>query len=190
MNILLPGFADPEHGAQGCFRALLAAMAAPGQPHRVDAPPPAPAGLGPAAAAMLLTLVDPDTPVWTDAGAAARDWLVFHAGCPFVTDPGRAAFLHAAGSPPALSTLEPGTDADPQRGATLLVEVAAIEAAPGWRLAGPGIADRRDLRVDGLPADFLAQWAANHAGYPCGVDLILCAGDRFVALPRSITIEG
>ncbi len=44
------------------------------------------------------------------------------------------------------------------------------------------------LHVDGLPADFIAQWAANHALYPRGVDMVLCAGDRLCALPRSVQI--
>jgi len=43
--------------------------------------------------------------------------------------------------------------------------------------------------VEGLPDDFAAQWAANHTLYPCGVDLVLCAGERLCALPRSVRVE-
>jgi len=45
------------------------------------------------------------------------------------------------------------------------------------------------LEIDGLPADFAARWAANHALFPRGVDVILCAGTSVAALPRSVTVE-
>ncbi len=35
-----------------------------------------------------------------------------------------------------------------------------------------------------MPADFLAQWAANRACFPLGLDLILAAGDKIACLPR------
>jgi alpha-D-ribose 1-methylphosphonate 5-triphosphate synthase subunit PhnH len=45
------------------------------------------------------------------------------------------------------------------------------------------------LTVDGLPPDFAALWAANHALFPRGVDLMLCAGNDVAALPRSVTVK-
>jgi alpha-D-ribose 1-methylphosphonate 5-triphosphate synthase subunit PhnH len=32
-------------------------------------------------------------------------------------------------------------------------------------------------------------WRRNHALFPRGVDLILCAGDKLTALPRTVAIE-
>jgi alpha-D-ribose 1-methylphosphonate 5-triphosphate synthase subunit PhnH len=58
------------------------------------------------------------------------------------------------------------------------------------RLAGPGLREPVSLTLAGLPEDFVAAWAANHALYPRGVDLILCAGHDIVALPRSVAIIG
>ena len=50
----------------------------------------APAPLDPATAAVLLTLVDNETPLWLDpAVAAARDWLAFHCGASIVDAPER-----------------------------------------------------------------------------------------------------
>ena len=42
----------------------------------------------------------------------------------------------------------------------------------------------------GLPANFAAMWQSNHALFPRGVDLVLCAGATVTALPRSVSIEG
>jgi alpha-D-ribose 1-methylphosphonate 5-triphosphate synthase subunit PhnH len=199
---LAPGLPDPVLDAQRCFRAVLEAMSRPGRVARA-APeglvPPAP--LAPAAAAVLLTLADADTPVWldpADAAGAAGAWLRFHAGCPIVAAPGEATFVLAARGPapcPAIAALDAGTEEDPHASATLVLQVEALEEGGGaaaWRLSGPGIESEHRLRVFGAPLDFLAQWAANRARFPRGVDVVLCAADRLAALPRGvrITLDG
>ena len=189
MSGLLPGFANPVTDAQSTFRAVLDAMARPGRVMRLPAPPAPPAPLLPAAGAVLLALADGETPLWLDALADATEWARFHAGCPVVTDAAEAEFVLAAGAPPALSALQAGTDEDPHRSATLILQVAALEEGAGWRLTGPGIEREHRLRVGGAPEGFLAQWAANRALSPRGVDVILCAGDRVAALPRGTSIE-
>ena len=95
----------------------------------------------------------------------------------FVLDPGCS-----------LLDLDPGTEEEPEQGATLLLEVEALVEGPGWHLTGPGVRGEAQLCVVGAPADFLADWAANHARFPRGVDVILCAGSRIAALPRSLKI--
>ncbi len=183
------GFADPVLDAQRSFRAVLEAMARPGRLFTVAAPPEPPPPLCPAAAAMVLTLADADTPLWTDAGAQAEAWARFHCGCPVVPGPEAASFALATGAPPALSGLAPGTEEAPERGATLILQVALLEPGGGWRLTGPGIEREHRLRVAPLPPGFAAAWEANRACFPCGVDLILCAGDLVAALPRTVRIE-
>ncbi|RAI60537.1 phosphonate C-P lyase system protein PhnH [Roseicella frigidaeris] len=182
---LAAGFAEPVLDAQACFRAALEAMARPGRVQRVAAPPEAPPPLGGAAAALLLTLADADTPVWLDAGPEAEAWARFHAGCPIAAAPGEAAFLLAAGPMPPLASLAAGSEEEPHRSATLILQVAALAEGEGWRLSGPGIEREHRLRVEGLPPGFAADWAANQARFPQGVDLFLCAGDRLAALPRT-----
>jgi alpha-D-ribose 1-methylphosphonate 5-triphosphate synthase subunit PhnH len=186
---LTAGFAEPVLDAQRAFRAVLEAMARPGRVQRVAALPEAPAPLGPAAAAVLLTLADADTPTWLDAGAAAEAWLRFHAGCPIVATPGEAAFLLASGAPPALRDLAPGTEEEPHRSATLIIQLAGLTEGTGWRLTGPGIECEHRLLVEGLPAGFAEEWAANRGLFPRGIDVILCAGDRLAALPRTTALE-
>ena len=185
-----PGFADPALDAQTSFRAVLDAMAQPGRILRLHASPAQPpAGLAPAAAALLLALTDADTPVWLDAGPAAAAWGRFHAGCRIVTDPRQASFVFASGPPPSQAALAQGSAEEPHLSATLVLEVAQLAAGSGWVLRGPGIDTTARLLVGGAPADFLAQRAANLAAFPCGVDTILTCGPLLAALPRTTRVE-
>ena len=189
MTLDRPGFADPVADAQGCFRALLDAMARPGSVHAAGAALAPPAPLDPATAAYLLTLVDGDTPLWLDeATVPAWEWLAFHCGAVRAKRMGASVFACALRMP-ALDALALGSDAAPEDSATLVLQVASLDAGPAYRLAGPGLRVPAILRVTGLPDDFAAQWAANHALYPRGVDLVLCAGARLCALPRSVAVE-
>jgi alpha-D-ribose 1-methylphosphonate 5-triphosphate synthase subunit PhnH len=185
MDTRFRGFADPVLDAQASFRAVLEAMSRPGRIQTLVAPPEVPPGLSPAAAAVLLTLVDATTPLRLDAGGEADRWARFHCGCPLLRD-GAAFVLDPAAT---LAELDAGTEEEPERGATLILEVASLEEAAGWRLTGPGIRDAHPLRVTGVPSGFLRDWAANRARFPRGVDAILCAGTRIAALPRTVRIE-
>jgi alpha-D-ribose 1-methylphosphonate 5-triphosphate synthase subunit PhnH len=188
MNTLSPGFADPVADAQACFRAVLDAMARPGQIHTVHGVT-APAPLCNAAAAMLLTVADHETALWLDPDARdARGWIAFHTGAPIVETIGDAMFAVGLALPD-LATLPAGTDEAPEASATVILQVTSLTTGVRFRLSGPGLRYPAALTVDGLPADFAAIWARNHALFPRGVDLILCAGNDLTALPRSVTIE-
>ncbi|MBR0651578.1 phosphonate C-P lyase system protein PhnH [Roseomonas terrae] len=187
MTGLTPGFADPALDAQASFRAVLEAMSRPGRIQRTGSSLHLPAPLGQATAAVLLALADADTGFAHDAGAAAEAWLRFHCGMPLVPA-GEATFVLATGAPPALATLCQGSEEEPQASATLVIQVAGLAEDEGWHLTGPGIETEHRLRVDGAPEGFVAAWAANRAGFPCGVDVVLCAGDRLAALPRTVMI--
>jgi alpha-D-ribose 1-methylphosphonate 5-triphosphate synthase subunit PhnH len=191
------GFADPVHDSQRCFRAVLDAMAHPGRIARAVGVA-APAPLSTAAAAVLLTLADHETPLWLDPdAAAARDWIAFHRGTPIVADPAACAFALSL-TVPDLARFPAGTHEEPERSATLICHVAGLDAGTAsgaglhgtrLRLIGPGLRAPAVLAVTGLPPGFAAAWRANHALFPRGVDLILCADDRLTALPRSVSIE-
>lgn len=183
--VRLPAFADPVLDAQATFRALLDAMARPGRVLAAGRGVRPPHPFTPALAAVALTLCDPDTPVWTDAPDAARAWLGFHAGSPYVADAARASFVLPLGTPPAFESLDAGTDEEPHLSATLILPVAALAEGGGWRLSGPGIAAEARLSVVGAPAGFAAGFAAQRARFPRGVDVILCAPHALACLPRS-----
>jgi alpha-D-ribose 1-methylphosphonate 5-triphosphate synthase subunit PhnH len=188
MSIELPGFADPVLDTQACFRAVLEAVSRPGSLHRAGEDLRAPPPLASAAAAVLLTLVDADTPLWlAPEFAASRDWIAFHCGAPIVARIGDAAFA-VAPPMPDLGMLNSGSDEIPEDGATLILQVHGFGRGIRLSLSGPGLAMPAKLMADGLPDRFATAWEANHALYPRGVDLILCAGDRLAALPRSVRI--
>jgi alpha-D-ribose 1-methylphosphonate 5-triphosphate synthase subunit PhnH len=188
-GVTLPGFADPVGDAQATFRAMLDAMARPGRLHDVGRDLTVPAPLDRATAAVLLTLLDNETPVWLDPVAAdARGWLAFHCGAAIVGAPGAAAFALAL-SLPKFSEFSCGTHEIPESSTTLILQVAALGIGTLYRLSGPGLRATADLAVTGLPDDFARIWQDNHALYPRGVDLVLCAGTALTALPRSVTIE-
>ena len=175
------GFANASQDSARIFRAALNAMARPGQIETLSGISP-PGPLSPAAAALLLTLADHETPVWL-AGphdcSAVRDWLAFHTGTCF-TDRGQAAF--AVGGWSDLAPLEGyriGTSQYPDRAVTLIVEME--ECVPsGTSLRGPGIETVATL---GLPDEAVLDF--NEARFPLGIDMFLVAGDRMAALPRS-----
>ena len=182
------GFADPVADAQQCFRAVLDAMAHPGRVTRATGVT-APAPLGTAAAAVVLTLVDHETPLWLDPDAgAARAWIEFHCGAPIVADPAACGFALAL-SLPDLDQLPAGSHESPETSATVICQVDSFEDGKAFRLHGPGLREPLPLTVNGLPRDFVSIWQRNHTLFPRGIDLILCAGDRLVAFPRTVAIE-
>jgi len=189
-TIDLPGFADPVTDAQGCFRAVLDAMARPGRIHRAGEGLTPPAPLAPASAAVLLTLVDQETPLWLDpVAAASRGWIGFHCGAPLAAGPEACTFALAL-SLPDLAVLPAGSHEAPERSATLILQVRAFQAGRRFRLQGPGLRDPTILAIDGLPIEFAAVWEQNRTRFPLGVDIILCAGTQLAALPRSVTVQG
>ena len=193
LSTLTPGLADPSHDAQQLFRAILDATAHPGRIVSLAAAPAAPGKLSRAATAYLLTLADRDTPIWL-AGELdqpeVRDYLRFHAGAPIVAGRAAASFaVLSAETPRPFDDFNLGTDAYPDRSATLVIEVPNLHGGPLQQWRGPGIDGRATVAIAGLPEDFWNDWAANHGLFPCGVDLVFTAGTELCALPRSIAVE-
>jgi alpha-D-ribose 1-methylphosphonate 5-triphosphate synthase subunit PhnH len=188
-----PGFAAPGLDAQAVFRAALTALSEPGRV--IDLPVELDAGLqaGPAALALLLALADGDTPLWLDPRASdAAGFFGFHTGAPVVAAPqaARFALIADAARCPPLHDFALGEEEYPDRSATLIIEVKSLAEGGPLILSGPGIADRRQLSLAGLAPSFLADWAANHALFPLGVDIFFTCGSCLCGLPRSIRLEG
>ena len=205
------GFHDPIHGAQRTFRALLDAMARPGNERELQLAdldglePPASATpgrpLGAGLTAALLTLLDAEATVrlaGSLASAAALAYLRFHTGARPASLEESAAFTVARGADVdegLCSRLDLGTDEAPQRGATLLVEVDELGSRSGGArlvLQGPGIPEHSVLTVSGLSRDFWRWRIDLQPQLPRGIDLVLVCGARIAAIPRStrITLAG
>lgn len=196
-DTLLAGFKDATLDSQRAFRVALEALSRPGRAVTMPdlLPDGAPAPLMPATAALALALFDYETPVWLDAAAdtaAVRDWLRFHCGCPLVTDRAQARFAllaGAPGTPGAMAGFDTGTDAYPDRSATLIWQVDSLSEGQPHRLSGPGITQEETLKINSLYAGFESDWQKNAKLFPRGLDLFLVAGDRLAGLPRTVAIS-
>ena len=193
-----PGFADPTRDAQRTFRAILDALAHPARRYPVSGPAEPPGALGRGLAAVALTLLDEDTPVWL-GGALGHDaetaaWLAFHTGAGRVGDPAAASFVIAGPDAlPPLASLALGTDEAPHRSATVVLDVRA-RAVPGvgparFTARGPGIDGTATLTAPWAPDGFIDAWERNAELFPRGVDLLLVDADSVAALPRTTRLS-
>lgn len=190
---ILPGFDDPVAQAQTTFRAALTALSEPGTTQQAASPQAWPDAFSPAMSALLLTLADHDTPVWLPPAVSeqARQYLRFHCGCTLVSTPAQARFVIVpAGCPaPELAACDPGDPAYPDRSATVLIDVAALDGGAPVRLTGPGILNARTITISGVPGGFWPAWQRNHSRFPLGVDVLFVHGAHFTALPRTTHAE-
>ena len=184
------GFADRPREAAVAFRAALDALARPGRVREAGGVKP-PDGLSVAAGVLLLTLADAETPLWLPdrlRGGAVAEWLRFHTNAPQVA--GRSQAMFAVGHWDELMPLDGwrmGEPAYPDRSATLIVELAALDGGPVLELSGPGIEKTVNL-APVLPGDAVAALSRNAARFPLGLDFFFTAAGRVAGLPRSTRI--
>lgn len=193
-EVLTGGFSAPVFESQVIFRSLMDGFARPGvlAVAATNVQPPAP--FGKAAASILLALCDFETNVWLSqslCGDEIRSWINFHSGAPMTGSENSAAFAFVAnvGELPAMGSFPIGNDEYPDTSTTIVLEVEGLEGGPQLHLEGPGINGSAILAPVGMPANFTQQWEQNGALFPCGIDLVLTAGDRFVCLPRTTHIR-
>ncbi|UWR26601.1 phosphonate C-P lyase system protein PhnH [Sulfitobacter sp. S223] len=182
--ILEGGFADKPVDAAHAFRAVMTAMARPGDILDVTgAQPPAPLSI--AAGALILTLWDPETPVFlanSHNTAEIRNWITFHTGAPLV-DPRDAAFAIGTWNTLPVASFSRGTSEYPDRSATLIIELNQLTNS-GAVLRGPGIKDQAELSLPEADA-----FQENARLFPLGLDFIFTSGARLAALPRSTKVS-
>ena len=190
-HVMAAGLPDAVHASQQGFRALLDAMARPGQIRKIGAALPD-VPLGGAMARLLLSLTDDETPVWWQSVAnCPSDWLRFHTGAPLTTDPTTAGFavLLDSNTSPDLDSFSIGSAVSPEFSTTLLIELPSLTEGPGMEWHGPGIQVPLAVHLAGLPDRFWPLWQANHGALPCGVDLIFTCGAYAMGLPRTTRIR-
>lgn len=189
--MVAPGFLDPVHGAQVGFRTALDALANPGVIHRIDVELPD-VGIPIAALAVLLSLVDADTPLWTSASVneSMRAYLRFHAGARFSASQSACAFAYVGTLEelPLISSFSPGSAMSPEDSTTIIVAVDEFVGGATASLDGPGCREPREISPAGFTVGLWEQLADNHARFPAGVDLLIVAGRHIVGLPRSTRV--
>ena len=188
------GFRDPVADAQRCFRLILEATAHPGRIVELPADLLASheSGMQDAAAALALTLLDFETPVWLDAACRrATAYLRFHCGVAVVADPKESRFAFA-GDPaalPPLASFDLGNTEFPDRSTTLVVAVPALSPDSGVILRGPGLKGTARLAPDGIAPQFWRARAELAPLFPLGIDLVFVCGRRLTAVPRTTIVD-
>jgi alpha-D-ribose 1-methylphosphonate 5-triphosphate synthase subunit PhnH len=183
------GFPNPGLNSQRVFRAAMSALASPALALPLPCPPDVkpPPGLSVEVACLLLALTDLETPVWLDPVAeGVGSYLSFHTGARRAATSRDASFavITNFSALPSLESFAQGTHDYPDRSATLIIQARGL-ADFGWTCRGPGIDGSRRFSASPLPGDFLAQWAANTARFPLGIDILFVAGHRIAGLPRT-----
>lgn len=170
-----------ESHQHAAFTAMRWALSYPGRPQRLL--------LGGVEAFALLgaTLIDLETSYFTPdvtlgarlARTGGRALPPERAAYQFYPQLDEASLHHLAAAPI-------GTYLEPDLGATMLIG-CTLGSGLSLRLTGPGIAGQVNLRVAGIPTQFLDLRAA--ITYPLGWDLLLIANDQVVGLPRTTLVE-
>lgn len=188
---LAAGFSDPVHDAQVAFRTVLTAMSMPGRIASLESLKASVPGLDAAAAVLLLTLADHETPVWLEGPARlGADWLRFHTGAKIASGPEHAMFAVIDGRRdcPSFERFNLGDDRYPDRSTTVILPCTSLTGGPPLACTGPGIKGVHGIAPLGVPIGLWAAWAENGDLFPRGVDLVLVCGAAIVALPRTTRV--
>ncbi|MBA0211865.1 phosphonate C-P lyase system protein PhnH [Pectobacterium brasiliense] len=183
-------FVQPVADAQCAFRRILKAVSEPG----VTVTLPLQQGWGrlsPASTAVMLTLVDRDTPLWLDDGLddeSLRSNLRFHTGAILTCDESAAFALLHVSSAIALSRFSAGDVMSPEKSTTVVIEVSGLTGGTPLRLSGPGLETSRVVEPQ-LPPDIVRYLCHRSAPFPQGIDLMFTCADALMALPRTTHVE-
>lgn len=189
LDTIAPGFENPATDSQKAFRAILDAMSRPGRIYGAGqrlSPMPA---LHRATAAAAMTLIDFETPLWTDLAADApeRAWLTFHCGAPLTEDAAGADFalITRPAEMPPMESFRCGTEDQPHRSATVIIQVEGLDSNGGKGFSGPGIETIHRLDPKGLPDHFWEHRRQMAAMFPMGTDVLFTCNDKIAAMPRT-----
>jgi len=187
----LAGFPNPVLDQQAAFRAVMQALAEPGRIVPAGALVGEASPLGPVARAIAMSLLDFEVRYHLSPSLAAADEdITFHTGSRLSdrADDAEFAFVDLTHDALDLARYAQGSPEYPDRSTTIILKVESLAGGPTLTIAGPGIPGTRKLAIPGLPADFIAQWAANAARAPLGVDLLFTTNEAVLGLPRSTRI--
>ena len=187
------GSDDPAVGSHQAFRAILAAMEHPGRLVTIREYPFAPAVFNSATAATCLTLLDEETPVWTDIDWCnpAIGWLQSGGGSSVVTEPCMAKFaiVTRPAAMPSLECFRIGRYERGEKATTLVVQVEDIYPVADNQSSRISGDKTSRLEIKGVADIFWYQWRQLSFLHPMGIDIFLTCDDVLTALPKVTRIE-
>ncbi len=190
---MLKGFASEIFDTQTIFRKLLTAVAYPGTLMDIGMDMICPDPIHPASGAVLLTLLDFETPFWSDIepASAGVQWLRFHTNAPYMRLKNHSVFAFCSDSASLEdpSLFNTGTAGSPDMSTTLIVQTKGISVTGRIRLTGPGIKTQKFLQLKGITGEFIKHRSKLCLSYPLGVDMIFVHERTLVALPRTTQAE-
>jgi alpha-D-ribose 1-methylphosphonate 5-triphosphate synthase subunit PhnH len=182
------GFDDPALGSQQTFRAILDAMGHPGQLITIRENPCAPDVFNSASAAACLTLLDYETPVWTDIDwrSPAISWLQFVCGSSVVTEPCMANFaiITQPATMPPLDYFRIGRYEYPDKATTIVVQVDDIYPGTDKKYSNIFVNKTARLEIKGVTENFWYQWQQLSSRHPLGIDIFFTCDDVLTVLPK------
>lgn len=180
--------------AAHAFRAVLASFSTPATPVKIALASDAPAPLLPAAATVLLTLADYQTPVWLSPTLnvdVVRKYLRFHTGAPLTTVSQDAAFalLTAEETGADMPAFNLGSQEYPDRATTVIIQVPNFDDGLSVTVSGPGLMQPTEVRVNEATLGLWSHIQNNNSLFPMGYDFMFASATTLMALPRSSHIE-
>lgn len=193
MTSLMKGLDSEVFDSQTVFRHLLTAMAYPGTITGMGITLSCQDRIHASSGALLLTLMDFETPFWTDLPTDSSEvrWLTFHTGAPVTTDPSQAVFalITDTTQPIEPERFNPGTVTSPDRSTTLIIQAQGMAENGKLWLNGPGIEKQTSLNLPGIALNFWEKRARTNQAFPTGIDMIFVHNERFFAMPRTTQTE-
>jgi alpha-D-ribose 1-methylphosphonate 5-triphosphate synthase subunit PhnH len=188
------GFDDPALASPRTFRAIFAAMVHPGQIVTIHENPDAPDVFNSASAAACLTLLDYETPVWTDVDwiSPAISWLQFDCESSVVTEPCMANFaiVTKPASMPDLDYFRVDRYEYYKNATTLIIQVDDILPRASYKNSNIYFEKTAQLELKGVPDKFWDRWQYLSGLYPLGIDIFFTCDDVLIALPKINRKEG
>jgi alpha-D-ribose 1-methylphosphonate 5-triphosphate synthase subunit PhnH len=187
------GSDDPAVGSHQAFRAILDAMEHPGRLVTIREYPQAPAVFNSASAATCLTLLDYETPVWTDIDwrNPAIGWLQSGCGSSVVTEPcvAKFAFITKPAAMPPLENFRVGRRDYCEKTTTIVVQVEDIYPVADNQNSNISGGKTSRLELKGVTDIFWYQWRQLSFLHPMGIDIFFTCDDVLAALPKMTRIE-
>lgn len=181
---------ETVHFTQQTFRDIMNSFARPGEQHTLSETMPM-NGLYGATAAVLLTLVDGEVSVYAEDEALQKEIFAWTNTKRAAIDEADFIVLRAGSSAEqitaAIEAAKIGTLVDPQKSATLIIELQGDKQS--YIVTGPGI-EHDDTLEASLHAQWIAARAKKNREFPLGIDIIcVTADDTIFSLPRTTKIE-